>query len=509
MPLQLHSLYGQVLGELGILGTTLFSMLLIFGAVSARSRNHAAVDDPLVQESIHHRRLIGYVLLVLFFLRNVLAQPLQLPLDIRLRAGGCGQPNLPGENGPPPGAGGNEMRPSLPTSTRPLESPDSSAYVSTMSHTPESRLLHVRASNFFGGPERQIAEHVIAMRGSAFHCEVLTFDENGRANGFYEELRERDIPARRIAMRHLLDVSVLAALRTVVSDGFDIVCTHGYKPTLLMWALRRSFPGKIIAFARGRTRENAKVRMLQSSEEFAFRFLDGVVAVSESERRRVRSALPAKVPVWTVHNSINVAADRYSRGTADGTEVRRDLGIGADVPLLVCAGRLSPEKGQRVLLNALPNIVKRLPCTTVFCGDGPDRSHLESLSVELGVDDDVRFAGHCSDMQPYYSAMDALVLPSLSEGLPNVVLESMASGKPVIAANVGGVPEVVEDGWNGALFTAGDHDALATAVISTLSDQEIIDSFTMNGFSRIETDFSFSTQAARLSDIYNEVLKNA
>jgi glycosyltransferase involved in cell wall biosynthesis len=112
-------------------------------------------------------------------------------------------------------------------------------------------------------------------------------------------------------------------------------------------------------------------------------------------------------------------------------------------------------------------------------------------------------------MQPYFAAMDMLVLPSLSEGLPNVVLESMAAGKAVVAANVGGVAEIVEHRRNGLLFPAEDEAALSTAISEILLNPALADTFASAGKKRVANYFSFEAQAERLIDIYHDVLARA
>ena len=152
--------------------------------------------------------------------------------------------------------------------------------------------------------------------------------------------------------------------------------------------------------------------------------------------------------------------------------VRRKHGIGEELVVL-CAGRLSTEKGQADLLEAVALIAK-MPDIPRFrlllAGDGVERQHLEQLSARLGIQEKVIFAGHASDMRPYYAMASMLVLPSHSEGSPNVVLEALAAGLAVAATTVGGVPEILEEGRTGLMVPPRNSAALAEVTARLLRD---------------------------------------
>jgi glycosyltransferase involved in cell wall biosynthesis len=145
--------------------------------------------------------------------------------------------------------------------------------------------------------------------------------------------------------------------------------------------------------------------------------------------------------------------------------VREELGAGVLRPLWVCAGRLEEQKGQDVLLDALAEVRRRgLEFVAVLAGDGSLRHALEQRARTLGLEANVRFAGQVEDLGPLLGAADAVALPSRWEGMPLVLLEALARGRPVVASSVGGVPEVVTDGEHARLVPPGDVAALATAL---------------------------------------------
>ncbi|MFN2473913.1 MAG: glycosyltransferase [Sphingomicrobium sp.] len=161
-------------------------------------------------------------------------------------------------------------------------------------------------------------------------------------------------------------------------------------------------------------------------------------------------------------------------------------------PIILCIGRLSPEKGQAGLLRAFASLVRDRPGIELhLVGDGPDRHRLDRLVDELGLAGSVRFRGRLSEADTIAALRTArmLVLPSFMEGLPIVLLEAAALEVPAIASRVAGVPELVEDGVNGVLFTPGNWDELAArtklllddpigaAQLATASRRKVIDEF--------------------------------
>jgi glycosyltransferase involved in cell wall biosynthesis len=145
--------------------------------------------------------------------------------------------------------------------------------------------------------------------------------------------------------------------------------------------------------------------------------------------------------------------------------LREELGAGVLRPLWVCAGRLEEQKGQDVLLDALAEVRRHgLEFVAVLAGDGRLRAALEERARSLGLEANVRFAGQVEDLGPLLAAADAVTLPSRWEGMPLVLLEALARGRPVVASAVGGVCEVVSDGEHARLVPPGDVTALATAL---------------------------------------------
>jgi len=177
----------------------------------------------------------------------------------------------------------------------------------------------------------------------------------------------------------------------------------------------------------------------------------------------------------------------------------------SETPRLICVGRLSPEKGHVGLLKVMRRLLDRgVVFDLNLVGDGPSRTAIEELVDGLDLRDRVRFSGYLSesDTLTAIAESDILVLPSFMEGLPVVLIEAFALGKPVIASRVAGIPELVEHGKSGFLFTPSDLTALEDALERVLAAESTWTEMGRMGQARMEDEFEISTAAATLQRLF-------
>ncbi len=168
-------------------------------------------------------------------------------------------------------------------------------------------------------------------------------------------------------------------------------------------------------------------------------------------------------------------------------------------------GRLHAQNGIDILIRAAGRILRDAPGTTFnIVGEGPEKKVLRNLAAREGVSEHIRFTGFVGNVGNVLAASHLLVLPSRWEGMPNVVLEAMACGRPVVASNVDGCSEVVEDGETGRLVPPEDPDALAEAVLEILQNPERAKAMGQAGRSRAETDFSVSKMVNAYEELYEK-----
>jgi glycosyltransferase involved in cell wall biosynthesis len=180
------------------------------------------------------------------------------------------------------------------------------------------------------------------------------------------------------------------------------------------------------------------------------------------------------------------------------------------VPRLLCVGRLIPIKGHIVLLRAFAEARKRLPDLQLdLAGRGALEPALKALARELGISDAVRFLGHVSPIQAAIERSAVVVVPSMGEGFGMVALEAMERARPVIAASIGGLGEIVQDGVTGLLVPPGEAEPLAAAIVRVASDPDLARAMGEAGRSRALSRFlqSFCTERTEL--LYEDALRRA
>ena len=192
----------------------------------------------------------------------------------------------------------------------------------------------------------------------------------------------------------------------------------------------------------------------------------------------------------------------------DPAAVRAEFGFPAGSPTAIFIGRLAPQKAVGDLLSALDLLQHTEPdLRTLIVGDGPLREQLRDQAHAFTLDDSVRFLGHRDDVPRLIAASDLLVLPSLYEGLPNVVLEAMRSRKPVVATAAPGTTEVVDDGATGRLVPMRDFVALARGIRELIRDPGLARRMGEAGRARVEAEFRAATMVDRFASLYEEIAR--
>jgi len=192
--------------------------------------------------------------------------------------------------------------------------------------------------------------------------------------------------------------------------------------------------------------------------------------LSVSERLADRMARETGYPrerIRTIRNGLDL--DQWAAG--DRHKTRAALGATSNEVLVLAVGRLVSVKNHALLLTAFAQArTDGTHCRLLIAGDGPLRPELESQIRSMGIDAEVSMLGERRDVPDLLAASDVFVLSSDSEGMSNTIIEAMAAGRPVVATNVGGNPELVVDGETGLLVDRGNGDAMAAAIAALSSD---------------------------------------
>jgi glycosyltransferase involved in cell wall biosynthesis len=245
-----------------------------------------------------------------------------------------------------------------------------------------------------------------------------------------------------------------------------VIHTHGYRADVIAGAVARRAGVPTVATVHGFTGGGRKNRFYEWLQVRAFRRMDAVVAVSRPLVDRLAAAGVPRDRIACIPNAWAPAGGALPRA-----EARRRLGVPPERFLLGWVGRLSREKGADVFVRALAELHDGDLHASVV-GDGRERPALQALAEELGAGERITWHGTLPDAGRLFTAFDALVLSSRTEGTPMVMFEAMSAGVPVIATRVGGVPDVAADGAAALLVPPEDPRALAAAVAAVRADPQ-------------------------------------
>jgi glycosyltransferase involved in cell wall biosynthesis len=366
-------------------------------------------------------------------------------------------------------------------------------------------IVHLTASPFFGGPERQmlgLAQGLPRPDRSMF----LSFPERGLCQPFLEEARRHGFAAD--ALEHNTPHVAAAArelTRRLRDLRADVLCCHGYKSDVvgLLAARRRGLP--IVAVARGWTGASWRVRLYEWLDRLSLPRMDAVVCVSEAQARQVARTGVHAERLHVIRNAIHT--ERFLPTGAAARQVLQSLFVRPRALLIGAAGRLSPEKGFDVFVEAAASVVRTRPdAGFVLFGDGPLRGAIARQIARLGLADHFVLAGFRDDLDRLLTGFDLTVLPSYTEGLPNVVLESFAARVPVVATAVGGTPEVIEDGVSGYLVPPGQPAPLAERILALLGSAALRERMGRHGQRQMRAHFSFEVQARQYRELFETLV---
>jgi len=317
----------------------------------------------------------------------------------------------------------------------------------------------------------------------------------------------RGIPVCKVRIpRGLKLKSGLAILREARNSKSDIIHLHGYKDTILV-GLLPGFLRKIPAIRtlHGWTAKTklSKIWLYEKLDRFCLKRLDGIVSVNVTLVDQVQHFVK-KAPVITIENGIPALEFNKKQVLQEEKEI---AGFCRNGVIIGGIGRFSKEKGFIFLVEAMSLLVsKKLDLKLVLIGEGAQQQEMESLIQKKGLAKHVFFAGYKQDAARYLPLFDIFVIPSLTEGLPIVLLEAMQAGVPVVTTMVGGVPDVLQNGELGILVDPGSVEALVQSILQVIEHLDDAMSRAVKAKKRVLSRYSSRRMAEKYLDLYNSVV---
>lgn len=341
-----------------------------------------------------------------------------------------------------------------------------------------------------GGTERQMTELVRRLDRRRFDVRVACFHRRGawlsRVESAVDEIAE-------FPVRSFSSPSTLARLAAFARWCRErrIAVVHAAD----IYANAFALPGAALARVPVRIGSRREVhptrgRGLMAVQRLGYRTAHRVVANSDAGAARLRGEGIRPDRVSVVRNGLDLGAF----GLRSSPPRRRRV---------VSVGRLRPEKAQEVLIAAVGRLRPSWPDLRLrLVGDGPREEDLRRAAADHGVSDIVEFLGHRDDVPRLLREADLFVLPSRIEAAPNAVLEAMAAGLPVVASDVGGVPELISSGVNGLLVPPDDVDRLAGAMFHLFDDPSQAERLGLMARRHVEAHYSFGRMVAEFEALY-------
>jgi glycosyltransferase involved in cell wall biosynthesis len=235
-------------------------------------------------------------------------------------------------------------------------------------------------------------------------------------------------------------------------------------------------------------------------------FCNQIIAVSEKTRaHHLESGNLGSSKVMTLYNGVDISRFK-GIDKAQITKTRQALNLTLDIPIIITVAVLREPKGIQNMIKALPAILEQVPdLHYLIVGDGNYGAALHELVSALTLEEHVTFAGHRTDIPALLACGDIFVLPTLKDALPTVLIEALAAEIPVVASNVGGVPEIIENGVDGLLVPPDDPSSLAKACLELLNNSELVRQMILEGSQIVQQRFSINAQIEKLSSLYQEL----
>jgi sugar transferase (PEP-CTERM/EpsH1 system associated) len=373
------------------------------------------------------------------------------------------------------------------------------------------KIAYIVASLGYGGVEKYVVDIVNNINKKKFSPTVFTFKKDGPL----KKLINPDVKIHEIEKKN--GNSLLFPLRLgrlLKEDSISIVHSNNWstfgEATIAASVAR--VPTMIHA-QHGIEMNDAEAyvkskRFIRNRLRQGFSQLtDRIVVVSQATKNFVCNEWKTpECKVQLLYNGIDI--DTFSpRSNKEYNSLRTKLNIEQKQTVIGCTGRLMTVKNFPFLIRAFHKISSSFPDSILLLiGDGPERKNIESLTAKCNLNDRIILAGHRDDIKDLLHVLDIFVLPSISEGVSLALLEAMASGLPIIASNVGGNPEVIENNKSGLLVRSNDHDHLAELLSLLLNDEGRREQLGNAARKRVEGKFDKANMMKNYEQLYLSVV---
>ncbi|MCW8934262.1 MAG: glycosyltransferase [Gammaproteobacteria bacterium] len=342
---------------------------------------------------------------------------------------------------------------------------------------------------------------------SRFELSVGLFLKTSEHTNLYRDtLQKRGVKFIPLIAESQFSPSVINTIISAVKEHkIDIIHAHDYKSDILTTIVSKKIKIPIVTTAHGWITNSLKSKIYVWLGKHCFRFFDQVIAVSPKIYSEIARFGTSEKRLNLIYNAI--VADNYQPDKFEAGYLREKFNIPESVSIIGNIGRISPEKGQKDFILAAKKILnERQDLAFVLIGDGPDKKAMQQLAVDLEIEKHVHFTGHEQDVRPVLKDLNLFALTSYTEGFPNVVLESLCMDVPVLATDVGGTGDIVDNKKTGILIPSGSPDEIAKGLNYLLDNPDKAKEMTKSGKLKIMECYEFSARVKKIERLYEKII---
>jgi glycosyltransferase involved in cell wall biosynthesis len=374
------------------------------------------------------------------------------------------------------------------------------------------RILHVIDHLGSGGAQEAVCQLVKYGQTERFQPEVVALHGSGH---YWDVLRSWGVPVHTLVPQEFARAAIpLIFLRLfflLARNRYDIVHTHLIGANVLAAPLAALYRVPV-RFTHDQTHDDVRDYSLVHRwlDTLANRLNHHIIAVSSSIRTFLcRKEKVSADKISVIYNSVDLLRFSPRKDTGARQQARHKWGLPAEALIVGGVGRLHYQKNFPLFLEVAAEVCARLPqALFVIAGEGADRAALEEMSRKLGLASRVRFLGFVKEMPELYQGLDLLLLTSHFEGMPLTVLEAMAMGVPVVASQVDGVEEVLEDGRDAILVPPGNKELFIQEICRMLQDRKLRQRLSRAGQEKARQHFSAEAMVRQVEALYLQYLEN-
>jgi len=361
------------------------------------------------------------------------------------------------------------------------------------------KILHINTERTWRGGEQQTLYLLRSLIERRISCHLVCQARSPMA----QKALEAGVEVFPITMRGEADLPACLRIRKLIkTHGYDIVHSHtSHAHTLAFFAALGCRTCRLVTrrvdFSIFRNR-------FLPVNGIKYRFMaDCYIAISHKIKKVMVSDGIGADRIFVVHSGIDL--QRFDRVAGD--HLVDEFNLKPDERIVINVAHLAGHKGQKYLVRAIPRVLAVIPKARFFIiGEGELMSELQALSVSLEIGHALSFTGFRNDVGAFYKLADLFVMSSVQEGLGTAILDALALGKPVVATNSGGIPEIIKDGETGRLVAAGNSQALAKGIVEMLTQVDQAEAMAQRGQAEVTAKFSIDAMAENNLAVYNRLL---